>query len=82
MVSTIEMFYCIKESQLGPKGVLHRVVSLYSFPESTQTTQTVSLVPETTTNHTSPQHTTTMKLGKYMTDDDQLEVEQCPTAKV
>ena len=29
MVSSIERFYCIKDSQLGPRGVHYREVSLY-----------------------------------------------------
>ena len=30
MVSSIERFYCIQNSQLGPNGVLYREVSLYT----------------------------------------------------
>ena len=29
MVSSIERFHCIQDSQLGPNGVLHREVPLY-----------------------------------------------------
>ena len=31
MVSSIERFHCIQDSQLGPKGVLYREVPLYSM---------------------------------------------------
>ena len=30
MVSSIERFHCIQDSQLGPKGVLYREVPLYT----------------------------------------------------
>ena len=30
MVSSIERFYCIQDSQLGPNGVLYREVPLYT----------------------------------------------------
>ena len=31
MVSSIERFHCIQDSQLGPNGVLYREVPLYTY---------------------------------------------------
>ena len=34
MVSSIERFHCIQDSQLGPNGVLYREVPLYQYMDS------------------------------------------------